>query len=389
MKDSVTLRRGKDKALRRRHPWIFSGAIAKGAEKAKGERLPVFDADGKQLATAYFNHRSSICGRVIAWGDADPHETLRQNIRNAVEWRQQLFGGTTTNGYRLINGEGDGIPGLVVDRYDDTLVIQISTRGIVLLRDKIVETLCEVTGLSMVYEKSTMTSRKEEGLKPAFGWIKGEGRAVVPFMEEGIHYLADIVDGQKTGFFLDQRSMRGWIRDIAKDHTVLNCFSYSGAFSLSALTGGATQVTSVDVSEGALSILEKHLNSNTVAANLHTSIQDDVFEFLRKDTNTYSMIILDPPAFVKKRKDVMAACRGYKDINRLAFQRLKPGGLLLTCSCSHHVEDELFQKVVFQAALESKCNAQIIGRHRQAPDHPVSIYHPEGHYLKSLLVRKG
>lgn len=382
----ITLKAGKDKALRLGHPWIFSGAIASGARDADGSLYPVYSSNGDLLGSGYFNARSSIIGRMVCFGSADPIETIKAAICRAVALRKTLFMGQDTDGYRVINGEGDFLPGLVVDRYGDTLVVQISTKGIELLRDVILETLIENLHPEQIYEKSTMPSRAEEGLQPYERWHRGGPENKVLFSENGMRFYASVVEGQKSGFFLDQREMRQQIRRLAKGRRVLNCFSYSGAFTVAALMGGAAATTSVDVSSKALDFAKDHVALNGFDADGQSFRAEDVFDYLRQDSLDYGLVILDPPAFSKKRHDVVQACRGYKDINRLAMKGMPSGSYLLTSSCSHFVDDGLFQKVVFQASVEAGKRVQILDRHHYAADHPENICHPEGHYLKSLLL---
>ncbi len=385
MKDPVVLRLGKDKAIRQRHPWIFSGAIASGLGKAQGELRPVTSSKGDLLGWAYFNSKCSIAGRMICFSDQDPLAAVRHHVERAVALRRTLFTPQTT-GYRVINAEGDFLPGFIADLYDDTLVIQVSTLGMTKLQDVIVEQLVPLLGISRVYEKSITASRTEEGLALAEKWLIGEPKARIPFKENGLRYIADVVEGQKTGFFLDQRDMRQQVQRLAKDKRVLNCFCYSGAFTVAALAGGAKQVTSVDISPKAIELAKEHVAMNGGDIAKHEFVTADVFDYLRQAQLDYDIVILDPPAFVKRKSDVVKACRGYKDINRVAMKGIPVGSLLLTSSCSHFVDDTLFQQVVFQAAVEAGRQVRILDRHHYAGDHPESIFHPEGHYLKSLLL---
>lgn len=385
-KDGIILKPSKDKAIRNRHHWIFSGAIQSMPEVDNGSILPVYSHDGEQLGSAYINTRTSITGRMIAFGDIDPYESIRQNISQAIAFRTLLFVGKDTTAYRLINAEGDQLPGLIVDKYNDTLVIQIATLGMEKLKPRILEILTKELSPDCIYEKSNLPARREEGLDNAEGVLAGTIKEHILIKENGIQFLVDIVHGQKTGFFLDQREMRSLVHSYAKDRTVLNCFSYTGGFSLYALTGGAARVDSVDISEDAMTLATKNISQNNAGNIPHTEYAEDVFEFLRQDKTPYNFIILDPPAFTKRKTDVVAACRGYKDINRVAMKRLPPKSFLLTSSCSHHVDEQLFQTVVFQAAREANRTVRIIQKHRLAPDHPINIYHREGEYLKSLLL---
>lgn len=382
----VILKPGKDKAIRHHHHWIFSGAVLRLPSFKDGDLLPVYAFGGDLLGSGYFNRKSGIIGRMVCFDATPPLEAIQQRIDEAILLRKQLFNPQSTNAYRLINGEGDGIPGLIVDTYDRTLVIQISTKGIDVLKGWLVEYLDEKLRPSAIYEKSVLPTRREEGLKDQQGFLKGESGSEIPILENGLSFLVPLEKSQKTGFFLDHREMRQWIRQLAQGKRVLNAFSYSGGFSVYALAGGAQCVDSVDISEEAIQLGVKHVTLNGFSEQVHHSFCMDVFQFLRERELPYDLIILDPPAFAKKQKDVIAACRGYKDINRLAMQKMPKGSLLLTCSCSHHVNEELFQKVLFQAALEANRLVRMIGRHRLAPDHPINLFHPESEYLKSFLL---
>lgn len=382
----VILKPSKDKAIRHRHHWIFSGAIQSLPTFEDGAILPVYGADGKFLGNGYFNRRSGITGRMLSFDATPPLQALEQRLEAAWQMRQQWFDPQQTNAYRLVNGEGDGIPGLVLDYYDQTIVLQSSTKGIDRLKPWIVKWLNHRLHPHTIYEKSLLPSRREEGLQEAQGYLSGLEQARLSFKENGLLFTASLEKSQKTGFFLDHREMRHWIRQLAKGKRVLNAFSYTGGFSVYALAGEAQQVDSVDISEEAVEAARQHVEMNGLESGKHRIFCEDVFQFLRQRELPYDLVILDPPAFAKKQKDVIAACRGYKDINRLAMQKMPAQSLLLSCSCSHHVNEELFQKVLFQAAWEAQRQVRIVGRHRLAPDHPINVFHPESHYLKSFLL---
>jgi len=385
---AVVLRKGKDKPIRNRHHWIFSGAIQSLPEGLiDGGLYSVSSHEGGPLGYAYFNRKCSIIGRMVSFGPGDPFAALRKNVQRAIAVRNELFGeGKETSAYRLINAEGDGIPGLVVDKYDTTLVIQIATLGMDKLRDFIVETLVQELGPAAVYEKSNLPSRREEGLEDKAGFLFGGEVKKIFIRENGINFLVDIAESQKTGFYLDQREMRKLAGSLAADRRVLNCFSYTGAYSVYTLLGGAARVDSVDTSGPALELAKQNFRLNGLSPEEHGFIEADVFAFLRGPVLGYDLIILDPPAFAKRKADVPQAGRGYKDINRLALQKVSAGGFVLTFSCSHFVDERLFQKIVFEAAAEASRNVRILQRHRQASDHPVNIFHPETEYLKGLLL---
>jgi len=324
---------------------------------------------------------------MVAFDEISPLQALEERLEAALQFRLGWFDPQQTNAYRLVNGEGDGVPGLIVDCYHDVIVLQSSTLGMDRLKPWIVDWLNRRLQPALIYEKSLLPSRREEGLKELQGRLSGHEREEVSFRENGLLFTASLPKSQKTGFFLDQREMRQWVRSLASGKRVLNAFSYTGGFSVYALAGGALQVDSLDISQEAIERARSHVALNGYSERGSGFYVDDVFLFLRREESLpYDFVILDPPAFAKKKQDVVAGCRGYKDINRLAMAKMPPSSLLLTSSCSYHVDESLFQKVLFQAALEAHRRVRIIGRHRLAPDHPLNLYHPEGSYLKSFLL---
>lgn len=383
--NKIILKKGKDKAIRNHHHWIFSGAVQEiPSSFTDGEILQVFNDQGESLGSGYFNQKAKIFGRMITFDTKDPRIAIQNRIDAAIALRQQLFKDDQTTAYRLINGEGDFLPGLIVDRYCNTLVLQISTLGAERLKPLIVDYLVTKLQIDSIYEKSNLPSRKEEGLGSQEGLIFGKMVEELKILENGHPFFVNIQEGQKTGFFLDHRKMRELIGLLSTGKRVLNCFSYTGGFSIYAGIAKALIVDSVDISEKAIEMARRNASLNDLKnMNFYA---EDVFQFLRERELPYDLIILDPPAFAKKQKDVIQACRGYKDINRIAMQKMPKGSLLLTCSCSYHVDESLFQKVLFQAAIEAKREVQIIGKHQLAPDHPINIFHPESNYLKSFLL---
>ncbi|HRD54795.1 MAG TPA: class I SAM-dependent rRNA methyltransferase [Parachlamydiaceae bacterium] len=387
----VTLKAGKEKAIQNHHHWIFSGAIAHLPEFSDGDILTVKDKKGNALGSAYFNKRAKIIGRMVSFENEAPLETIQQNIQKAILWRKTLFDKSKTTAFRLINAEGDSLPGLIADLYRNVLTIQISTLGMEKLKPFILNCLKEELKkngytLSSIYEKSNLPARKEEGLQNYEALLEGEALKEVEILENGNKFLVSIPDGQKTGFFLDHREMRQKIAELSVGKRILNCFSYSGGFSIYAVKAGASQTDSVDISEKAVEMAKKNAALNNLDVNKMNFLTADVFEFLRHSDLNYDLVILDPPAFAKKQKDIIPACRGYKDINRIAMQKMPKGSILLTCSCSYHVDEKLFQQVLFQAAREACRSVKIIGRQIQAKDHPINIFHPESDYLKSFLL---
>jgi len=388
IRPGIILRRDRDKAVRNRHHWIFSGAVESLPDGfVDGGIFPVYSHEGEILGTAYANSKSAIIARMIGFGPGDPFIALRTNIQRALALRRDFFGeGEGTNAYRIINAEGDGLPGLIVDRYDATLVVQIATLGMERLKSFVVDTLVAEAAPAAIYEKSNVPSRREEGLEDSQGWLYGESENRILVRENGLTFGVDLADSQKTGFYLDQREMRRLAGSLAGGRKVCNAFSYTGGFSVYALTGGAVRVDSVDASARALETARENFALNGLPEGGNGFYEADVFEFLRDPPAEYDFIILDPPAFAKRKADVRQACRGYKDINRLAIRRIASGGFVMTFSCSHFVDEHLFRQVVFQAAAEASRNVRILMRHCQAPDHPVNIFHPETEYLKGFLL---
>ena len=380
----LVLKAGREKSVRNRHPWIFSGAIEKVERVTDGDVTRVFSQSGELLGCGYYNSRPSIQVRLLAFGKDDPRTALERSISSALALRQR-FMAPETNAYRLINGEGDGIPGLVVDQYADVLVLQSSTLGIDCLKEEIVSLLVRKLSPRAIFEKSNLPSRTEEGLQFCEGVLYGEAVDCVEIVENGCRFEVDVRRGQKTGFFLDQRENRAFMGSLAAGRRILNCFSYTGGFSVYAARAGARRVDSLDISASAIAQAEKNFVLNQIDPAAHGFLAEDAFDYLRREQEPYELIILDPPAFAKKKGQVDQACRGYGEINRQAFKLLSPGGLLFTYSCSYYLEEKLFQQVLFQAARDAGRAVRILQRHRQAFDHPVNIYHPEGHYLKGFL----
>ncbi len=386
MDKRLILKAGKEKAVLKRHPWIFSGAIEQFPDIEPGEILPIYSHSGSFLAQGYFHPQNSLAGRILSFTQEPILGLLSRKIDEAIALRASLFDLSQTDSFRLINAEGDGIPGLIVDQYGPILVIQINTCGIERLRHDVISLLISKLKPQAIYEKSISSARAQEGLADSQGFVFGSASDEQIILENGIRFLISLENGQKTGFFLDQREMRSLVRQYARGRAVLNCFSYSGGFSLAALCGGAAKAWSVDVSKGAVMLAERNAALNGFTPSQHEGIAADVFTFLREVSVPADFIILDPPAFAKKRGDIHAACSGYKEINRLALKQLPSRSYLLTSSCSHFIDEALFKNVVFQASVEAGRDVMILSSHLQSPDHPISLAHPEGGYLKSLLL---
>ena len=382
----IILKKGKEGIFLQRHHWIFSGAIASYPQGYRdGDLAPIHSSNGKLLGWGFFNKRCSLAGRVVSFGEKEPYAALKDLLKGALKLRETLANSTDTTAFRLVNGEGDGLPGLIVDKYGPYLVIQTGALGMRKLLPFIVDQLRELLPLKGIYDKSLGTSLKEEGVEPQEKILWGEIPDRVEIKEKGIRYLVAIKEGQKTGFFLDQREMRSLVSELSKGKRVLNAFCYTGGYTLSALKGGAVSVDSVDLSASALELCKENVSLNGYTQE-NAFFQSDVFDFLEQKTCDYDLVILDPPAFAKKRRDIPAACKGYKRLFTKALKKMPQGSTLLVSSCSHYMTEELFTQCVRDAALDAQRALRIIGSHRLAFDHPINIFHPESAYLKSLLL---
>ena len=389
----IVLRKGREKSLKRRHPWIFSGAVEKASGKA-GDTVDVLDASKRFLARAAYSPKSQIRARVWTFEQSEAVDAgfFRNRIQAALAMREALPASKHANALRLIHGESDGLPGLVVDRYADVLVAQFLAAGVERWRDPILDSLLELSGCEAIFERSDAEVRKLEGLEPRVGFARGNRNAArCPIVEYGLNFRVDGEQGQKTGFFLDQRENRQRVRALAAGREVLDGFCYTGGFSIAALAGGAKRITAIESSAPALQVAKENLAANPLDAAKVDFRQADVFSELRKlrdGAARFDLIILDPPKFAPTAAQVKKAARAYKDINLWALKLLAPGGLLATFSCSGAVSPELFQSIVAGAALDAGGDARIIERFGAAADHPVALAFPEGDYLKGLLVLK-
>jgi 23S rRNA (cytosine1962-C5)-methyltransferase len=398
----LILKPGREKSLLRRHPWIFSGAIDRivGSPQT-GETVGILDHKKQFLAWAAYSPKSQISARVWTFEQDEQVDAafFARRIDRAIGLRTSLgmlgasvgeLGPRDSNAVRLIHAESDHIPGLVVDRYADALVLQSLTAGSEAWRDLFADILLEKTGLKLIYERSDADVRELEGLPVRNGWMRGEASGRVEIREHGLRYLVNLATGHKTGFYLDQRWNRARIGQLASGRDVLNCFCYTGGFSLQAAAGGARSVLSVDSSADALALASENAALNGVTQGLEWR-EADVFQVLRKfrdERRSFDMIILDPPKFAATVLQAEKAARGYKDINLLAFKLLRPGGLLATFSCSGGIDAALFQKIVAGAALDAGVDAAIVEHMSQAGDHPIALEFPEGAYLKGLVCVK-
>src|SRR5215207_8612048 len=399
---AVILRPGREKSLLRRHPWIFSGAVQQVEEEpVSGGTVDLLSSNRQFLARASYSPSSQIRARIWTFEDKPvDKDFFRQRIRSAIDTRQRLKVESAAsspskgqaNAYRLVYAESDGIPGLIVDRYGDVLVLQSLTAGSEFWKNTFADLLLEETGLTTIYERSDADVRELEGLVTKIGHLRGDLPSYTfPITEHGLNFNVNLQSGHKTGSYLDQRANRLRVRELSSGKDVLDCFCYTGGFTVNALAGGANSVLSIDSSADALALCKENITLNNLDASRQTSLEGDVFHLLRKfrdENRSFDMIILDPPKFAPTAAQAERAARGYKDINLLAFKLLRPDGILVTFSCSGGIDAGLFQKIVAGAALDAGVEAQIVEHLFQGVDHPVSLHFPEGAYLKGLICYK-
>ena len=390
----LILKAGREKSLLRRHPWIFSGAIQSvEGEPASGSTIDILSSGKRFLARASYSPTSQIRARVWTFEDEPvDKEFFRKQIRRAIDTRYSLSDSGDTDAIRLIYAESDGIPGLIADRYGDILILQSLTAGSEFWKETLADLLLEETGLSTIYERSDADVRELEGLESNVGYLRGTlPDSQVIIHENGLKFNVNLERGHKTGFYLDQRVNRLRVRELAKGKDVLDCFCYTGGFTANALAGGAKSILSIDSSADALALAKQNVEANDLPLEKTNFAEGDVFQLLRKfrdENRSFDMIILDPPKFAPTAAQAERAARGYKDINLLAFKLLRPGGVLVTFSCSGGVDAALFQKIVAGAALDAGVDAQILEYLSQGPDHPVALNFPEAAYLKGLVCYK-
>lgn len=388
----IVIKTGREKSLLRRHPWIFSGAIKSTGDAQSGEVVTVTAEDGRFLARALYSATSQIAARALSFDEKEviDGDFFKRRIQSAISRRSSLA--AITNGVRLLHGESDGLPGLVADRFDDVVVMQLSTAGIEPHREAIAAHLQALTGAATIYERSDADVRKLEGLEERNGLVLGAPlRDRVTIHENDIAISVDVAHGHKTGFYLDQRDNRALTQALSRDADVLNCFCYTATMSVAAMKGGAKSVASIDSSGPAMQEGARIAAMNDCDAARMEWIEADVFAHLRKmrdQGRSFDLIILDPPKLAPTVHHVEKAARAYKDINLLGFKLLRPGGKLMTYSCSGGVSIDLFQKIVAGAALDANVEAVILQRLSAGVDHPVSIHFPEGEYLKGLLLQR-
>ena len=391
---SVKLKKGRDKSFNRKHPWIFSGAIDSVKDiETNGETVEIISGDGKFLGYGSYSSHSQISVRVLSF---NPDEKIdinffQKRIENAIGLRKQIINDKTTNAYRIINAESDLLPGLVVDKYGDYLVCQFLSAGAEFWKKEIVEILINLFNPTGIFERSDVEVREKEGLLPSKGVLYGkQPDELIEIIENGNKFFVDVNLGHKTGFYLDQRDNRKILEQFASGKEILNCFSYTGGFSVYAVKAGASKVINVDSSAESLTLAEKNFSLNGIDSSKYENIHDDVFKYLRKlrDTNRqFDVIILDPPKFAESVSQIDKAARGYKDINLLALKLLKKNGILFTFSCSGHIVPDLFNKIIADAAADAGREVHILKYLTQSPDHTMLTSFPEGLYLKGLICK--
>ena len=394
MTPTIHLKPDRDYAVSRHHPWIFSGAVAKTeGDPAAGDTVLVRAADGRPIGQGAWSPESQIRVRMWSWteGETIDGDFFSARVAEAVRARDRIAALAKTDAVRLVHGEADGLPGVIADRYGDFVVCQFSTTGAERWKREVAEALAKASPCRGVFERSDVEARAREGLAPSTGPLLGETPpARIEISEGGCRYEVDVHGGHKTGFYLDQRDNRAIVARCAEGADMLNAFCYTGGFGVAAGKAGATHVTHIDLSASALALAKRNAELNGGTEERHEFIEGNVFDQLRRFRDarrSFDLIVLDPPKFVDAKGHLMAGCRGYKDINLLAFKLLRPGGILATFSCSGLVTPDIFHKVVAEAAADSGRDVQILRRLQQAPDHPEGIAFPEGLYLKGLLCR--
>lgn len=390
----VKLQKGREKSFNRKHPWIFSGAVDSIKDVNKnGETVKIISGDGKILGSGSYSSHSQISVRVLSF---NPDETvdskfIQKRIENAIQFRKQIIDDVSTNAYRIINAECDFLPGVIVDKYADFLVCQFLSAGSEFWKKEIVAILINKLNPTGIFERSDVTVREKEGLQQSKGILYGkEPEGLIEIIENGNKFFVDIVNGHKTGFYLDQRDNRKLLEKFSVENEILNCFSFTGGFSVYALIAGASKVTNVDSSEEALLLAERNFSLNGIDSSKYENVNGDVFKYLRKLRDAdkqFDVIILDPPKFAESVSQVEKASRGYKDINLLALKLLKKNGTLFTFSCSGHIVSELFNKIIADAAADSGREVHILKYLTQSPDHTMLTSFPEGLYLKGIVCK--
>ncbi len=391
----LILKQGREKSVLRHHPWIFSGSIARIiGSPIIGETVDVISSHGELLAKAAYNPNSNITGRIWTWDSNEQvgPELIENRLEQAIKARNKFSYLINSDALRLVHGESDGLPGFILDQYGDTYVVQFLTAGAEFWKEIFIDAIVKITKAQTIYERSDVDAREIEGLQLCTGLLRGNFlEPDVTITENGIKFHVDVSSGHKTGFYIDQRDNRLLIKEMSSGLKLLDCFSYTGGFAINAVAGGASNVTLVDSSSNALTTARQNFELNNLCIDNVNFIEQDVFKYLRtlRDMGeTYDLVILDPPKFAPTAAQAERAARGYKDINLLALKILRPGGHLVTFSCSGGISEDLFQKILAGAALDAEAEALIIKRLHQGIDHPVALNFPEGAYLKGFVIQK-
>ncbi len=386
--NKIVLKSGRERSIINRHPWIFSGAVKQLPQADNGEIVQVVTNTDEHLGYGFFSPNSQITCRLFSFNNIDEnidYNYWQAKLSNAYKLRQMVIDIKHTNIFRLVCAEGDFFPGLIIDVYNEVAVVQILIKGVERISAHIFKALKQL-GYKYIYLKTKQNTQLLEGVLGGNNWIDAKPEHQIIATEHGVQFVVDVEHGQKTGFFIDQRESRKLVGQYSRGKKVLNTFCYSGGFSLYALEGGATMVHSVDSSKDAIKLCEKNIDIIN-KKEFHQSYVEDCFDFLKAADNSYDIIILDPPAFAKTARAVDNAARGYKNLNLLGLKKVAPGGLVFTFSCSQHINKDLFRKIVFSAAADAQRNVRIIKQLNQPEDHPINIYHPEGEYLKGLMLQ--
>ncbi|HOP64563.1 MAG TPA: class I SAM-dependent rRNA methyltransferase [Spirochaetota bacterium] len=385
----IVIKRGREKSFLNRHPWVFSGALAEIPDYSNGEIVEVVSSEGVTIGYGFFSSRSQIICRIFEFTDRRidrfGSDFFRKKIISANLLRDRFIDRGKTDCWRMVHAEGDFFPGLIIDVYGDTAVVQVLIMGVELMLEDVADSL-ELMGYKNIFVKNSGVNAVE-GVRADDYQLRGTGDSRIEIIENSLRFTVDVREGQKTGFFLDQRGNRELVKSLSKRRNVLNAFCYTGGFSVYALAGGAESVHSIDISSAAVSMTDKNIKLNFGENEKAAQLKADCFDYLREmEDDFFDMIILDPPAFVKHSSGIEKGARGYKDINFNALRKIKKDSLLFTFSCSQHVPRDLFRKIVFSAASDAKRNVRILRHLSQGEDHPVNIFHPEGEYLKGLLL---
>jgi len=390
MYPTLVLKSGRERSVLNQHAWIYSGAVKELPQNAEqGDIIKVTDNKNKLLAYGFYAPKNQIVARLFYFGDTDisiDNAFWRDKILKAYDLRKNYLIASHTNAYRLLHAEGDSLPGLIVDVYDHTASVQVLHKGVELFYQVLIDTLLEI-GIKHIYLKTKDNSRRLEQINVPQGWATEPYTEDILITENGLKFWVNVEKGQKTGFFLDQRENRDLLKKYSKDKVVLNAFGYTGGFSVYAAAGEAKEVVSADISKDASEMAEKNVHLNFPEYLNHQTVTEDCFTYLKNmPENHFDILVLDPPAFAKTAQNVPNAARGYKEINMWGFKKVKKGGLVFTFSCSGSVDRDLFRKIVFGAAADVGRNVRIIHQLTQPIDHPINIYHPEGEYLKGLVL---